>query len=312
MKSNMKNAIVGYTGFVGSNIISQAHFDKLYNTTNIEEAFGSNPDTLVYAGVKAAKYLANSNPNMDFEDIQAAISNVEKINPKRIILISTIDVYIKPQNVNEDSLIEINEAEPYGANRLYLEEWVENYYSDHLVVRLPGLYGNNLKKNFIYDLMNEIPRFLSREKYKELYSQNPKISNYYFKQDNGYYKCRELESVELKRLKEYFISSDFSAVNFTDSRAQYQFYNLAYIWKHILIALNNNLKKINIATEPVMMSELYEFIKGKSIMNHCVDFPPTYDMKTKHSGLYGGQNGYILDKVSVMEDIKKFVQTENQ
>ena len=43
-------ALVGYTGFVGSNIYTSGEFDAVYNSKNIEEAFGTKPDLLVYAG----------------------------------------------------------------------------------------------------------------------------------------------------------------------------------------------------------------------------------------------------------------------
>lgn len=44
----MKTALVGYTGFVGSNIYAAGSFDGAYNSKNIEEAYGTNPDLLIY------------------------------------------------------------------------------------------------------------------------------------------------------------------------------------------------------------------------------------------------------------------------
>ena len=49
-------ALVGYTGFVGSNIYTSGEFDAVYNSKNIEEAFGTKPDLLVYAGLRAEKF----------------------------------------------------------------------------------------------------------------------------------------------------------------------------------------------------------------------------------------------------------------
>ena len=56
------NALVGYTGFVGSNLYTQGKFDCVYNSKNITEAFETYPDLLVYAGLRAEKYLANQAP----------------------------------------------------------------------------------------------------------------------------------------------------------------------------------------------------------------------------------------------------------
>ena len=49
--------LVGYTGFVGSNIYAAAgdRIDAVYNSKNIEKAFGTNPDLLIYAGLRAEK-----------------------------------------------------------------------------------------------------------------------------------------------------------------------------------------------------------------------------------------------------------------
>ena len=40
---HLKTALVGYTGFVGSNIDAKGNFDSKYNSKNIEEAFSTNP-----------------------------------------------------------------------------------------------------------------------------------------------------------------------------------------------------------------------------------------------------------------------------
>ena len=87
------NALVGYTGFVGSNIYETGSFDQVYNSKNIEDAYGTNPDLLIYAGLRAEKYLANNAPEKDMELIEQAQENIEKINPKKLVLISTIDVF---------------------------------------------------------------------------------------------------------------------------------------------------------------------------------------------------------------------------
>ena len=88
-------ALVGYTGFVGSNIYAAGNFDVVYNSTNIEEAYGTAPDLLVYAGLRAEKYLANNAPDKDMELIRQAQRNIEKIAPKKLVLISTIDVFMR-------------------------------------------------------------------------------------------------------------------------------------------------------------------------------------------------------------------------
>lgn len=304
----MKTQLVGNTGFVGSNLQSEYTFDELYNSKNITEAYGKNPDLLVYSGVPAQKFLANKEPEKDFEIIKNAINNIKNIKPKEIVLISTIDVYKEPVNVNEDTKIDTENLQPYGYNRYYLEKWVSENIENHLIVHLPGLYGKNIKKNFIYDLIHIIPSMLTYEKYQELLNKDNSIKSYYEKQENGFYKVKELNKSEENILKTYFNNIGFSALNFTDSRGKFQFYNLKYLWKHIQNARENNIKVLNLATEPVEISEIYEYIKNEKFINEVTNNVPNYDFKTKYAKIFEGKDGYIFSKEFILEDIKKFVK----
>ena len=60
-------------------------------------------------------------------------------------------------------------------------------------------------------------------------------------QQNGFYKIKELNKEEIKILKEILVDVNFSALNFTDSRNQYQFYPLKRLWSDIQIALENDV-----------------------------------------------------------------------
>ena len=157
----MRTALIGYTGFVGSNLALQYEFTDLYNSKNITDIAGKSYDLLICAGVKAQKWVANQQPEKDLADIQALIDQLSKAEIKQFVLISTIDVYPNPVNVDEDSLIDKTNHHPYGLNRLYLEEWVAKHYQDHLIIRLPGLFGQGIKKNFIHDILFPVPSFLN-------------------------------------------------------------------------------------------------------------------------------------------------------
>ena len=300
------NALVGYTGFVGSNLYESGSFDSVFNSKNISDAFGTNPDLLVYSGLRAEKYLANNNPSMDMDNVCVAEDNISKINPKRLVLISTIDVFKTPYKVNEKTPICTNGLQPYGFNRYQLELWVRDHYPDALIVRLPALFGKNIKKNFIYDLINVIPSMLREEKYLELVAIEPILKDYFHKQDNGFYKVK-CDDFDREELKNVFLNIGFSAVNFTDSRSKYQYYNLKRLWQDIHIALDEGLRLWHPATEPVSASELYLYITGKEFRNELSGVPANYDYRTIYEGLYGGKNGYICDKEQVMNEIRDFV-----
>jgi NAD dependent epimerase/dehydratase family. len=302
-------SLVGYTGFVGSNIVKNKQFDKVYNSKNIREAYGTKPELLVFSGVRAKKYLANENPESDLAHIKDAVENIKKISPKKLVLISTIDVYKDSNHVTEDSDIIAEKLQPYGANRYNFEKLVRDTGIDTTIIRLPGLYGINLKKNFLYDLINVIPAMLSKEKFNELLNKEQKLKDWYDLQDNGYYKFKILDEAEKKKIREVFEKLGFSAINFTDSRAVFQFYNLKHLWKHINIAIKNNIELLNIAVEPIGVSEIYHSITGRTFHNEILLSPPYYNMKTKYSDMFSEKNGYIFNKNIILKDIEAYINS---
>lgn len=305
----MKIVLVGHTGFVGSNICKQAgnKIKGLYNSKNIETAYKTDPDILIYAGLRAEKFLANAYPEKDKLLIEEAKKNIKSINPKKLVLISTIDVFKEPINVSEESNIDLQGLQPYGYNRFQLELWVRENYPDALIVRLPALFGINLKKNFLYDFINIIPQLLKKEKMDELLIHNNQLINYYELQDTQFYKLKAVSEKKKNELKKIFQEIGFSALNFTDSRSVYQFYNLSRLWSDIQIALKNDIKLWHPATEPVSAAEIYKYLTGEDFVNEIMANPAYYDYITVYSEIFGGRNGYINSKIEVLNQIKDFI-----
>lgn len=301
-------ALVGYTGFVGSNLYDEGNFDRVYNSHNIEEAYGTKPELLVYAGLRAEKYLANHAPEQDMELILQAEDNIRRIAPQKLILISTIDVFGKPWEVDENTSVNVTGLHAYGLNRYRLEVWVRERYPDAVIVRLPGLFGRNMKKNFIYDMIHMIPTMLKSEKMDELVQKDPGLLTYYTLQGNGFYRVKSLDSGEEACLKKSFERAGFSALNFTDSRSIYQFYNLKRLWGDLLTVLNEGILLWHPAVEPVSAGELYQYITGLSFRNELPSPPARYDYRTIYDTVFHGKNGYICDKGTILKEIKEFIQ----
>ena len=305
-------AIVGYDGFVGSNIVRKGNFDQLYNKVNIEKSYGSEPDLLIYAGVPAEVYYANKYPEKDLEIVNDAINNIKKIKPKKIVLISSVNVYPNSEQGDENKKVDLEELEPYGKNRRILENWVKENVNDYLIVRLPGLFGKGIKKNFIYDLINIIPSKLTETKIKELSTQNKNILKYYHNNEDGFYAINDISIDERKKLINILDELNFTALNFTDSRGIYQYFNLDYLWDIINKAIDNHLKILNISTEPFTIKELYNYLYNKDFDNKLNKEVANYNMKTIHYELFDGFDGYIMSKEQVMKEIKKFIEEEHE
>jgi nucleoside-diphosphate-sugar epimerase len=165
--TSKKTALIGYTGFVGGNLMEQYRFDALYRSVNIEEIKGSEFDLVICAGAPAEKWKANQEPEKDARNIHRLIDCLSEVKAGRFVLISTVDVYKNPVNVDEDTVPSAEGLHPYGAHRLELENFVRGKFTSN-VLRLPGLFGRGLKKNVIYDFIhsNNVDRIHSQSQYQ--------------------------------------------------------------------------------------------------------------------------------------------------
>lgn len=138
-----KIGIIGYSGLIGGNFLSQIKNKKikkfLFNSNNVIDLKLNTYDILFCSALPAEKWLANKFPKKDNKNTNLLIQNLKKVKTKIFILISTIDV---------------NFEHTYGKNRLKLEKFVKKKFRSSIIIRLPGVFGNKLKKNVIFDLLN--------------------------------------------------------------------------------------------------------------------------------------------------------------
>jgi len=150
----MDDALIGFSGFVGSTLLKQAHFSSLFRSTNIHEIENRDFDSVVCAGAPAQKWIANRDPIDDRKKINTLIDHLGNIRCNKFILISTVDVFKEPIRVDESTPVDESGLHAYGLHRRLLEKFVEEYFPNYLIVRLPGLVGPGLRKNVIFDLLN--------------------------------------------------------------------------------------------------------------------------------------------------------------
>lgn len=303
----MKYSLVGHTGFVGGNLARSHRFDNLYNSKNIGDAFGAENGLVVYSGMPAEKFLANADPAADLARAQNAFENIQKMKPEGLVLISTVDVYPSPVSVYEDTPARGADAPAYGKNRLALEGWVRQAYPQALILRLPGLFGGGIKKNFIYDMLNRTPAMLTGVKYNELANKEPLVRDSYTQDENGFFRLQPLSAEKSDALRAFFEGNDFNSLSFTDSRSVYQFYDLANLWNDIGRCQKAGLTLVNLATQPVEAGALYHFLYGSEFENLTPKGPVRYDMRTRHGRELGGDDHYIADRDEVVAGIARFV-----
>jgi nucleoside-diphosphate-sugar epimerase len=150
----MKNALIGYTGFVGQNL-NKDRFNEFINSKNIKNFKDHKFELLVIAAGDARKWYANQNPSVDLLHVLSLFEDIINIQAKKVVLLSTIDIYPDyREGCVSDENSTIYSDLPYGMHRLMLEKLIKFNYNDVSIIRLPGLMGKNLKKNIIYDICN--------------------------------------------------------------------------------------------------------------------------------------------------------------
>ncbi len=147
--------LIGHTGFVGSNLAQQHAYQEFYHSKTINEIVHRSFDALVCAGTPAVKWQANRDPEGDWKNIQKLLTALETVRAERFILISTVDVYPEPQGVTEELDLASLPNHAYGTHRLRVEQFVIQHFPNHHILRLPGLFGPGLKKNVLFDLLND-------------------------------------------------------------------------------------------------------------------------------------------------------------
>ena len=307
-KNDSRDLLVGSTGFVGRNLSDAHDFSCGLHSTNVSDSFGKEWDLLVYTGVPSAMFLANKDPKADLEIMAQARKNIAAIAPKQLVLISTIAVYGDSRGKSELDDPDNGILSAYGKNRLQLERWVRSDRSDALIVRLPALYGRHLKKNFLYDLIHPAPAMLTEKKYKELSAASPLVRDSYKDIHNGFY-AKDAHGCE-SDLEAWFAQNDFNSLAFTDSRSQFQFYDLSNLWNHIKFALEEDITLLNIATEPISAGEVYRYLYQKTWTNELSGSPFDYDMRSIHFPFKNDEPGYTQRKETILKSIASFVKRE--
>lgn len=109
---------------------------------------------VIISAAPGIKWLANSQPELDLNNIKEILSFVKFAKDKRCILISTIDVLPPGIQFDENSNVSLDQESAYGRNRAFLELELRKFIQDLYIIRLPGLFGPGLKKNLLFDLKN--------------------------------------------------------------------------------------------------------------------------------------------------------------
>lgn len=164
-----KVTVIGAEGFVGSaftRYLGQQPDVELRPVTrkNYADFVGSESDVVIEVSGNSKKFLAEKEPLRDFElSVTHRLKTLLDFPAEFHIHISSVDVYsdlTKSETTRESSPIDVQQSSHYGFNKLLAEQLVQHHAKRWLIFRLAGMIGANLKKNPIFDILNQQPIFI--------------------------------------------------------------------------------------------------------------------------------------------------------
>jgi hypothetical protein len=311
----MKTALIGYSGFVGKNLLGQFHFSHVYNSKNIEEIRNQAFDRVVCAGIPSEMWLANQNPEKDMAAIQTLLNAVATIDTPEFVLISSIAVYRHPVEGYDEGSMAFEEKLAYGRNRREAEKMIADRFKTPTIIRLPALFGDHLKKNFIYDLMNQEPAFLTEAALEDIFTrlngdERNLLQHYYdFNEKKNMFAFNRELAVERnarQRILDVMKSAGFTSLKFTHSESKFQFYPLTHLQRDIEIALEHDIDVLNLCSPPVKAAEIAGKFYEIDFSNDNGKPPLQYDMRTRYAGYWGKDAPYQYSKHDVLSELKRF------
>lgn len=314
-----RKGLIGHTGFVGGHLARQAGFDAVFNTANIAQLHEQSFDTIVCAAAPGSMFEANKAPERDYQKISALIRHLSKAKTSRFILISSIAVLADFAGGDDESTTRFQVDLAYGRHRRELEAFVAAHFPDHLIVRLPALFGSGLRKNFIFDLLNPVPSMLTAPKIAQLLDLLPAnlaglLRGLYANDPaTGMFK---LDRTALDRdparaaLDAAVIAQGFSAMQFHNPASTFQYYDMTRLWPDIGIARQAGLRQVHLATAPLRAGHIYRHVTGQEMPQSEARLHRE-DMRTRHAGLWGQKGDYLEGADVVLEKLARFFRSES-
>jgi len=153
------NILVGNTGLIGKTLKKNIEFDFEFNSKNFHKFVADVPDkecNIYLACLSATKWQVNQNILKDLNNINTIVNSLVTKKYKNIYLISTIDVYCDTPLRSDEQITPLVKHLSYGTNRYFFEKMVEQNldYKKLKIYRLPALFSKDIKKNVLFDLLN--------------------------------------------------------------------------------------------------------------------------------------------------------------
>jgi hypothetical protein len=199
-----------------------------------------------------------------------------------------------------------------------LEAFVESHFPGSLVVRLPALFGQGLRKNFLFDLMNPVPSMLNTAKHDALCGAlDPALAGlagalYTPDAATGLLRLdRAALNADQRRaaLEEAVTALGLSATQFHNRETTYQYYEIDRLWQDIGIALDAGLSHLHLVAEPLTAAAIHAALLGRAMPETPARLHHE-DMHTSHAGLWGAEGPYQFGAATTLDRLAAFFASE--
>ena len=158
----MKIFLYGSDGFVArgfKEFFNEKNINyECINRRNFSKYKNSKCDLFINVNGNSSKIMADKNFLKSYKiNVNSTLRSINNIKFKKYIFISTCSVYSdtsKKTRTREDSKVDLYKLSNYGFIKAICEGIVMKKTSNYLIIRPSAFIGNNLKKNIIFDLMN--------------------------------------------------------------------------------------------------------------------------------------------------------------
>lgn len=312
------SGLIGHTGFVGSALLRQTAFAACYNSKNIATIEGQSFGTLVCAAAPGSMLEANLAPERDAKKIDALIAQLSTARAERFVLISSIAVLADFAGGDDEGSQAFQQDLAYGRHRRALEAFVEQHFPGSLVVRLPALFGEGLRKNFLFDLLNPVPSMLNTAKHEALTGAlDPALAAWadaLYSPDaaTGLLRLdRAALNADRRRaaLEDAVTALGLSATQFHHRETTYQYYPIDRLWQDIGIALEAGLSHLHLVAEPLTAAAIHAHLLGHEMPETPARLHRE-DMRTRHADLWGAKEPYQFSAAATLDRLAAFFARE--
>lgn len=156
-----KVIILGGRGFLGAALCAEAGrlgWEVLpVGRADYDNCAGAACDLIINADGNSKKYLADRDPNLDFDlSVRSVARSLHDFRAGLYLYLSSIDVYPNKSNPScnhEETPIAPDKISAYGFHKFLAEQIVRRSAPAWIILRLGGFVGAGLKKNSIYDML---------------------------------------------------------------------------------------------------------------------------------------------------------------